>query len=228
MNNKLLVVEDEAGLVTTLQDRLAAEGYRVEVAQDGGEGLERGLEQRYDLILLDIMLPGRSGFDICTNLRRQGVNVPIIMLTAKDQIPDKILAFKMGADDYVTKPFEMQELLARIEAQLRRTNGTASKHAGVYEIGPLRVDFRRMEIWRNEQQITLSAREFNLLRYLVEHRGTTISRDELLRNVWGYRATGQTRTVDVHVSWLRQKLEDDPKNPKYIVTVPGFGYRLEV
>jgi two-component system alkaline phosphatase synthesis response regulator PhoP len=227
MQENILIIEDEPGLVTTLGDRLRGEGYQVEVAQDGVEGLERGLAEPFDLIILDVMLPHKSGFDVCRDLRQRGVGTPILILTARGQTVDKVIGLKLGADDYLTKPFDMLELLARIEALLRRAPGTPLALSKVYKSGSLRVDFRRTEAMRDGEPVPLSAREFQLLRYFIEHRGATLSRSELLREVWGYRGAGITRTVDVHVAWLRQELEDDPKKPKRIVTMVGLGYRFE-
>jgi two-component system alkaline phosphatase synthesis response regulator PhoP len=227
MQEKILIIGDEPGLLTTLGDRLRGEGYHVEVARDGVEGLERGLAEPLDLIILDVMLPRKSGFDVCRDLRQRGVGTPILILAARGQTVDKVIGLKLGADDYLTKPFDMLELLARIEALLRRAPATPLAFANVYKSGSLRVDFRRTEAMRDGEPVPLSAREFHLLRYFIEHRGATLSRSELLREVWGYRGAGTTRTVDVHVAWLRQKLEDEPKKPKRIVTVVGLGYRFE-
>jgi two-component system alkaline phosphatase synthesis response regulator PhoP len=224
MDKKILLVEDEPGLLLTLSDRLRSEGYHVETAADGPKGLERASSDQYDLIILDIMLPRKSGLDICRDLRQQGFTTPILMLTARGQVVDKVLGLKMGADDYLTKPFDMMELLARTEALLRRPAPLAA--AGAYQFGNLRVDLRSTAVSRDGEQITLSAREFQLLRYFIEHRGETLSREELLKNVWGYAALPATRTVDVHVAWLRQKLESDPKRPQYILTLQGLGYKF--
>lgn len=225
MNEKVLLVEDEPGLVVTLGDRLRSEGYAVEVARDGKQGLEQALHCPADLIILDVMLPKRSGVDVCRDLRQNGLGTPILMLTARSETLDKVLGLKIGADDYVTKPFDMQELLARIEALLRRaphTPGLGTVHC----FGPIRVDLRRAEVWRAGQRVALSAREFQLLRYFIEHRGATLSRQELLREVWGYESTTSTRTVDVHVAGLRHKLEIDPKRPRLILTLLGLGYKF--
>jgi two-component system alkaline phosphatase synthesis response regulator PhoP len=222
---RILLVEDEGGLVVTLTDRLTREGYAVENAADGERGLERAAGEAFDLVLLDLMLPRMSGFDVCRELRRRGVATPVIMLTARGQIADKVAGLKLGADDYVTKPFDMAELLARIEANLRRT--PASPHpAEGYAFGDVRVDFRKAEAMRDGHPIDLSAREFQLLRYFVEHRGATVSREELLNEVWGYHAMPSTRTVDVHVAWLRQKIEPNPRHPQFILTVHGTGYKF--
>jgi two-component system alkaline phosphatase synthesis response regulator PhoP len=222
---RLLLVEDEPGLVLTLTDRLSAEGYAVETTADGESALERATAEAFDLILLDVMLPRLSGFDVLRDLRRRSVETPVIMLTARGQIVDKVVGLKLGADDYVTKPFEMMELLARIEAKLRR--GPVSPHPTEgHQFGDIRVDFRRAEVMKEGAPIELSAREFQLLRYFIEHRGATLTREELLNEVWGYNAMPSTRTVDVHVAWLRQKIEPNPRHPQYILTVHGMGYKF--
>ena len=224
MGGKILVVEDEEVIRMTLGDRLESEGYTVEFAVDGEEGLQKATRNAYDLVLLDIMLPRKNGFDVCRDIRMAGVVVPILMLTARGQTIDKVLGLKIGADDYLTKPFEAMELLARIEALLRRANVPAA--AGLHKFGSLQVDLRGTSVSRDGKVVPLSAREFQLLRYFVEHRGTTLSRDVLLKEVWAYSTEAFTRTVDVHVASLRQKLEEDPKRPSLIVTVPGLGYKF--
>ena len=226
---RLLLVEDEPGLVLTLTDRLVAEGYEVETAMDAPSGLEAATAGGFDAILLDVMLPGGNGLDVCRTLRQRGLQTPILMLTAKGQVVDKVVGLKLGADDYLVKPFEMAELLARVEALLRRS--TAPPAAGAftgdaYRFGDISVDFRKAEVTRAGQPLEVSAREFKLLKYFVEHRGAALTRDELLNEVWGYNAMPSTRTVDVHVAWLRQKLEDNPRHPQYILTVHGLGYKF--
>jgi two-component system alkaline phosphatase synthesis response regulator PhoP len=223
---RLLMIEDEPGLVLTLADRLGREGYSVSTAQDGATGLERAVQEPFDVILLDVMLPRQSGFDVLRDLRQQGVDTPVIMLTARGQVVDKVVGLKLGADDYVTKPFEMMELLARIEARLRRAAPPATVDAEAYRFGAIQVDFRKAEVTRDGEAVTLSAREYQLLRYLIEHRGATISRDELLNQVWGYNAMPNTRTVDVHIAWLRQKIEPNARHPQYILTAHGLGYKF--
>ena len=223
---RILLVEDEAGLRITLRDRLEAEGYEVSAVGTGDEGAHAGLNGQFDVILLDVMLPGKSGFDVCRDLRQAGVNTPVLMLTARGQTVDKVLGLKLGADDYVTKPFEMIELLARVEALLRRNVNSSVVAGSTYQFGDVRVDFRRTEVTRGGEPVTVSAKEFQLLRHFIEHRGTTLSRDVLLQEVWGYDSTPSTRTVDVHVAWLRQKLEPDPRKPKWIVTLHGMGYKF--
>ncbi len=227
MSKRILLIEDEPGLVMTLTDRLRSEGYAVESAADGETGLARALSEHFDLIILDVMLPERNGFDVCRDLRQRRNQTPVIMLTARGQIVDKVVGLKLGADDYLAKPFEMIELLARVEALLRRAPGeNAQAEDGVYEFGRVQVDLRRSEVLRNGEPVDLSALEFRLLRYFVEHRGETLSRDTLLNEVWGYNALVSTRTVDVHVAWLRQKLEEHPRHPKHILTVHGLGYKF--
>jgi two-component system, OmpR family, alkaline phosphatase synthesis response regulator PhoP len=222
---RILLVEDEAGLVLTLSDRLTGEGYAVESAADGESGLERACREPFDLVLLDLMLPRMSGLDVCRELRRRGIETPVIMLTARGQLVDKVVGLKLGADDYVTKPFEMAELLARIEAKLRRAPAIPHPVEG-YAFGDIVVDFRKAEASRDGQQMELSAREFQLLRYFVEHRGATLTREELLNEVWGYNSMPSTRTVDVHVAWLRQKIEPNPRHPQFILTIHGIGYKF--
>jgi two-component system alkaline phosphatase synthesis response regulator PhoP len=222
---RLLLVEDEPGLVLTLTDRLVREGYAVETSADGESGLERAAADAFDLVLLDVMLPRLNGFDVLKELRRRGIETPVIMLTARGQVVDKVVGLKLGADDYVTKPFEMMELLARIEAKLRRAPLTPHPAEG-YQFDVVRVDFRRAEVTKAGSPLELSAREFQLLRYFIEHRGATLTRDELLNEVWGYNAMPSTRTVDVHVAWLRQKIEPNPRHPQFILTVHGMGYKF--
>jgi two-component system alkaline phosphatase synthesis response regulator PhoP len=222
---RLLLVEDEPGLVMTLSDRLAAEGYDVEAATDGESGLQRASSDAFDLVVLDGMLPLRDGFDVCRSLRQRGVTTPILMLTARGQVVDRVVGLKLGADDYLVKPFEMAELLARVEALLRRAPRALPPNDG-YRFGEIGVDFRKAEVTRGGAPVELSAREFKLLKYFIEHRGAALSRDELLNEVWGYHAMPSTRTVDVHVAWLRQKLEPNPRRPEYIQTVHGLGYKF--
>jgi two-component system alkaline phosphatase synthesis response regulator PhoP len=223
---RILLVEDEPSLVLTLTDRLESEGYRVETAGDGNVALARVEELPFDLILLDVMLPGKNGFDVCRDLRQRGVAVPILMLTARSQVTDRVVGLKLGADDYLTKPFEMIELLARIEALLRRARTPIAPATGVYAFGPIEVDFRRAEVTRDGAPLSLSALELKLLRHLIDNRGLVVSRDELLDQVWGYGASAHTRTVDVHVASLRQKIEPQPSRPQYIVTVHRLGYKF--
>ena len=226
MSARVLVVEDEPTLVLTLTDRLRAEGYDVASAGTGEEGLRLALEGPFDIVLLDVALPGRGGFDVLRDLRQQRVETPVLMLTARGQIVDRVLGLKLGADDYVPKPFDMMELLARIEAVLRRRRNAPPAASGTFAFGDVRVDFRRAEVLRAGLPVDLSSLEFKLLRYFVEHPGALVSRRELLEHVWGYPAVLQTRTVDVHVASLRQKLERHPSKPEHIVTVHRMGYRF--
>ncbi len=225
MNENILLVEDEEALRMTLGDRLRSVGYVVDFACDGNEGLSKATDLPFDLIILDVMLPHRSGFEVCRDIRKAGLATPILLLTARDQTVDKVLGLKLGADDYVTKPFDTLELMARLEALLRRVPGHASQ--GIYRVGPIRMDVRSTEVLRQGKLVSLSAREFQLLRHLLEHPGATLSRGELLQEVWGYEDGTYTRTVDVHIASLRQKLEQDPKKPELILTVPGIGYKLK-
>jgi two-component system, OmpR family, alkaline phosphatase synthesis response regulator PhoP len=223
---RVLLVEDEPGLVLTLTDRLRSEGYVVSSATDGPAGLAMAARDGYDVILLDVMLPGASGFDVCRDLRQQGITTPIIMLTARGQVVDKVLGLKIGADDYLTKPFDLLELLARIEVQVRRTAAVAGKSAAEYRFGDITVNFRKAEVTRAGEPLDLSAREFLLLKYFIEHREATLTRDELLNEVWGYHSMPSTRTVDVHVAWLRGKIEPNSRHPQYVLTIHGMGYKF--
>jgi two-component system, OmpR family, alkaline phosphatase synthesis response regulator PhoP len=225
MTERILLVEDEEDLRMTLSDRLKAEGYALETAADGEQGLRKAMEGAFNLIVLDVMLPKKNGFDVCRDLRKAGVTTPILMLTARGQLVDKVLGLKIGADDYLTKPFEVLELLARIEAHIRRGT-TPGKDADVLQFGNLRIDLKGTTVYRNGKVVPLSAREFRLLRYFAQNPGTTLSREVLLKEVWGYNEDTFTRTVDVHVGSLRQKLEKDPKQPALIITVPGLGYKF--
>jgi two-component system, OmpR family, alkaline phosphatase synthesis response regulator PhoP len=226
MAAKILIIEDEPGLVTTLRDRLRKHGYTVTVARDGETGLEMAQRDPVDLILLDLMLPGKNGLSVCAELRKAGSGTPILMLTARRQTKDKVAGLKAGGDDYLTKPFQMVELLARVEALLRRPPAIPDPAPARHQFGSIVIDTRSTEVTRDTQPVPMSAKEFQLLRYFVEHPNVTLSREELLREVWGYGDRPPTRTVDVHVAWLRQKLEHDLKNPRYIVTVVGFGYKF--
>jgi two-component system alkaline phosphatase synthesis response regulator PhoP len=223
---RILLIEDEPGLVLTLTDRLRAEGYDTASATDGPSGLRRALSEAWDLILLDVMLPGMGGFDVVKEIRQQKVTVPVIMLTARGQVFDKVLGLKLGADDYLTKPFEMLELLARVGAQLRRAAASAAPGARRHQFADIVMDVRKAEVRRQGQVIDLSAREFLLLKYFIEHREATLGREELLNEVWGYHSMPSTRTVDVHVAWLRQKIEPNVKQPQFIITMHGLGYKF--
>ena len=224
MNENILLVEDEEGLRMTLSDRLRSEGYVVDLAVDGQEAFEKATQLPFDLIILDVMLPIRNGFDVCRDVRQEGLATPILLLTARDQTAEKVVGLKLGADDYVTKPFDMLELMARIEALLRRS---VVVDQNVYQFRSIRIDVRGTKVTRDGIPIYLSAREFQLLLYFAERVGVTLSREEILREVWGYEAETFTRTVDVHVASLRQKLETEPKRPELIITVPAVGYKFE-
>lgn len=225
MMSKILIIEDEPDMVVGLRDNFELEGYAVSVARDGDEGLKKALEEKPDLIVLDLMLPKMSGLDVCRNLRKSGCDTPILMLTARGQELDKVLGLEVGADDYITKPFSLNELLARVRAHLRRASHEVAtiEH---YSFSDVAVDFQKFKASKNNQPIELSPREFELLKFLVNHRGETVSREQLLDAVWGYEAMMYTRTVDNHIAKLRQKIEDDPENPAFILTVHRVGYRF--
>ena len=225
MNYKILLIEDEPGLILTLTDRLRSENFDVTSATDGEIGLQTALSGSFDLIILDVMLPKKNGYDVCRDLRQKSFTTPILMLTARGETLDKVLGLKLGADDYLTKPFEVVELLARLEALLRRSPAPKNP-AENYAFGSVAINFKRAEVTKNNQPIELSAMEFKLLQFLIENGGAVHSRDKLLDAVWGYDAMPSTRTVDVHVAWLRQKLEDNPKYPQFIQTVHGLGYKF--
>ncbi len=226
MSSRILLVEDEPGLVLTIADLLTAEGYAVETATDGPTGLSRALGERFDLLVLDVMLPGKSGIEICRELRRQGKDVAILILTAKSQLTDRVVGLKLGADDYMVKPFEPPELLARIEALLRRVKRENLTPVVCFEFGSVVIDFQKGLARKAGEPVGLAGKELDLLRYLIDHRGAVVSREELLREVWEYQPGVSSRTIDVHVAWLRQKLEDNPQNPRHIHTVRGVGYRF--
>jgi two-component system, OmpR family, alkaline phosphatase synthesis response regulator PhoP len=225
MNRRILLVEDEPGLTLVLSDVLRSEDYAVEAAQDGERGFQIAASEYFDLLILDVGLPKKNGFDILRDLRQRGISTPAIMLTARGHVVDKILGLKLGADDYLTKPFDTGELLARIEAILRRSPAPAPT-SDVYVFGDVRVDSRSAVVARAGEPVDLTAREYQLLRFLIEHREMILSRDELLDKVWGYDTMPTTRTVDVHIGLLRQKLEPTPRLPQYILTVHGLGYKF--
>jgi two-component system alkaline phosphatase synthesis response regulator PhoP len=225
--DSILLVEDEYALRMTLGDRLRKAGYVVDCASDGDDGLIKATNEPFDLIILDLMLPKRDGLVVCRDIRSAGLITPVLMLTARGRTADKVDGLKIGADDYVTKPFKMAELLARVEALLRRApSRPASPAPTMRQFGQVRVDVRGTEVTRHGEPVPLSAREFQLLRYFLDHDNVTLSRQDLLTRVWGYSASAFTRTVDVHIAALRQKLEDDPKQPKHFLTVQGVGYKF--
>ena len=227
MPGSILLVEDEYALRLTLGDRLRKEGHAVETAADGVEGFEKATQLPFDLIILDVILPRRDGLTVCRDIRASGLITPMLMLTARGQTSDKVNGLKLGADDYVSKPFNMQELLARIEALLRRVPIKPATQSEPVAFGSIRVDLRGTEVTKDGKIVNLSTREFQLLRFFVENAGTTLSRVDLLTRVWGYSASTFTRTVDVHVAGLRQKLEDDPRQPRFFLTVQGLGYKFK-
>jgi len=225
MTARVLIVEDDDAMAVALEDGFRYDGYDVTLARDGEAGLELARSTSPDLMILDVMLPKMTGLDVCRRLRGDGSKVPIIMLTARGQEIDKVLGLKLGADDYVTKPFSFMELLARAEAVLRRAGALADPSA-VADVGGLHVDFSRHVAQRGDEPVELTPREFSLLRYLVEHRGEVVSREDLLDAVWGYETIPFTRTVDTHVAKLRKKIERDPANPELLITVHRVGYKL--
>ncbi|MEK7216961.1 MAG: response regulator transcription factor [Chloroflexota bacterium] len=231
-DKSILIAEDEVGLAATLHYRLTQEGYRAEIATDGQQALELARSMRPDLLLLDLMLPVLDGLEVCRILRKES-SFPILILTAKGDEVDKVVGLELGADDYVTKPFSMRELLARIKALLRRSVLAAPAPDAnqatreVLTAGGLRLDLTAHRAWREDRSVDLKPREFELLAFLMQNRNRAFTRDHLLERVWGYDTPIDGRTVDVHVRWLREKIEEDPSNPRLLVTVRGVGYRFE-
>lgn len=221
----ILIVEDEPNMRLGLKDNLEFEGYEVDFANDGEAGMQKILDNDYSLILLDVMMPKMSGFDVCKTIRKKGITTPVILLTAKDQEIDKVLGLELGADDYVTKPFSVRELLARIKAVLRRGDNLRTEDVKV-QIGRIEVNFQNYTALENNNSVQMSHREFEILNYLWKHRNKTVSRDDLLEKIWGYDETPTTRTVDNFILKLRQKTEKDPNHPQIIITVHGIGYKL--
>ena len=226
MSSRILLIEDEPGLVLTVTDLLSAEGHEVESASDGEAGLRKASGGGFDLIVLDVMLPKKTGYEVCRELRQNGIDTAILMLTAKTQVVDKVVGLRLGADDYLSKPFHPAELLARVEALLRRVQKENRIPVQKFQFGDVEVDFERSEVTKGGQRIPLAGKEIQLLRYLVDHRERVVPRDEILQKVWEYRSEVTSRTIDVHVAWLRQKLEQDPQFPKFIQTIRGRGYRF--
>ncbi len=226
MNSRILLVEDEPGLVLTVSDLLMNEGYDVDSAMDGEAGLLKATTEQYDLIILDVMMPKRNGFDVCRDLRQRGYDTAILMLTAKTQVHDRVVGLKLGADDYLNKPFDPSELLARVEALLRRVKKEGRTQVRTFEFDDVQVDFESGQVTRAGAPVALAAKELQLLRYLVDRRGKVVTREELLQNVWEYQSDVSSRTIDVHVAWLRQKLEENQQTPKHIHTIRGKGYRF--
>jgi len=225
VNGKILIVEDDRTLLNVLKYNLTKEGYSVVTAVDGVEALEVARRDKPDFIILDIMLPKMSGFEVCRILRKE-MTVPILMLTAKTEEIDKVVGLEIGADDYMTKPFSMRELLARIRAMLRRVEMQVPT-TGTLKLGDIEIDISRHTITKGGNILSLTPKEFDLLAFLAKNKGLVFSRDQLLEKIWGYDYPGDTRTVDVHIRWLREKLEDNPAKPKRLVTVRGVGYKLE-
>jgi DNA-binding response OmpR family regulator len=223
--SKILIVEDEPDMVLGLKDNFEFEGYEVVTASDGASGLERARSLKPDLVILDIMLPKLSGLEVCKTLRGEGFQTPIIMLTARGQEIDKVVGLELGADDYVTKPFSIREVLARVRAILRRTDGMP-KRLSRYRFADVDLDFETYAATKGGVALDLSPREFDLLRYLIERKGETVTRDRLLEDVWGYDSYPSTRTVDTHIAKLRAKIGDSGTEPKFILTIHGAGYKF--
>jgi len=226
MKKKILIIEDEKELISGLKLNLDFEGYDVIWALDGQEGLNKALEEKPDLILLDIMLPQKNGLEVCRELRGQNVTIPIIMLTAKGEEVDKVVGLEIGADDYITKPFSVKELLARVKAHLRRGKGEEKNNPSVYRFDDVEIDFIHFKVKRKEKELDLTSLEVEILKYFVAHRGEVVTREALLNEIWGYERYPSTRTIDNHILKLRKKLQDDPAKAKYIFSVYGEGYRF--
>jgi DNA-binding response OmpR family regulator len=222
---KVLIVEDDQAMAVALRDGFSYEGYAVQVARDGATGLQLARERGHDLVILDVMLPRMSGLDVCRQLRSAGNDTPVIMLTARGQEIDKVLGLKTGADDYVTKPFSFLELMARVEAVLRRASKPAEETESV-SFGDVEINFKTFEASKGGHAVELSPREFKMMKYFAEHRGEVVTRDQLLDHVWGYEGLPLTRTVDMHIAKLRQKIEDTPSDPRHIITVHRVGYKF--
>jgi len=222
--NKVLIVEDEPDMILGLKDNFEFEGYEVLTATDGQSGLEKARKERPDLVVLDVMMPRMSGLEVCKALRSEGFDRPIIMLTARGQEIDKVVGLELGADDYVTKPFSIRELMARVRAVLRRSEG--KKRLARYRFGDVELDFEVYRATRGGESLDLSPREFELLRYLIERKGETVSREQLLEDVWGYDSYPSTRTVDTHIAKLRAKIGDSGSEPRYVLTIHGLGYKF--
>ncbi len=229
MKKKILIIEDEQGISMAVKDELEFEGFEVRLAENGLQGLEAILDDRPDLVVLDLMLPGKNGFEICKEVRRRGIETPIVMLTARTQEVDKVRGLDLGADDYVIKPFSLAELVARIRAVLRRYEKTGvpeGEGAQTCQVGQLRVDLRKQAVFKREEKIELTLKEFQLLALLFRRRGEVISRDDFLDTLWGQDVYVTHRTIDTHMVALRKKIEDDPAHPQYILSVRGIGYKF--
>lgn len=224
---KILIIEDEEAIQIALEDDFVLEGYEVELASDGINGLQKAENPEIDLIILDIMLPGMNGFDICKKLRSRNIQTPIIMLTAKGQEIDRVVGLEIGADDYVTKPFSPRELQARVKSIFRRMEAASQVNIqDIFFFKRLKVDFRQYECYKNDEKVNLTMHEFELLKYLIQNRGRVINRDELLDKVWGQDVIVSPRTIDTHMTNLRKKVEDEPDSPQLIISVRGVGYKI--
>jgi len=226
MRKKILIIEDEEDLVKGLKLNLADEEYEVDWASDGLEGLRKALQETPDLIILDIMLPEKNGLEVCRELRQKNIRIPIIMLTAKGEEIDKVVGLEIGADDYITKPFSVRELLARLKAHLRRAEREVNTPASIYSFNDVEIDFAHFKARRKGKELDLTSTEMDILKYLIAHRGEVVTRDDLLDKIWGYDSYPTTRTIDNHILKLRKKIEDDPAHPRYILSVYGGGYRF--
>ena len=223
---KILVVEDEPGMQMGIKDNLEFEGYQVHAADDGEQGLSLLLENKYDLIVLDVMLPKMSGFELCRTIRKKGFQLPVILLTAKSEEIDKVRGLELGADDYITKPFSLREFLARVKAVLRRNPHTKEQNQCITTIGKLDVNFQHYQAFYKGIEVKMSHKEFSILEFLLENKNQIVTRNDLLEKIWGYHEFPSTRTVDNFIVKLRQKIEDNPNEPKIILTVHGAGYKL--
>lgn len=226
MEEKILIIEDEEDLVKGLKLNLADEGYEVDWASNGEEGLRKAMEETPDLIILDIMLPKKNGLDVCRELRQKNIFIPIIMLTAKGEEIDKVVGLEIGADDYMTKPFSIRELLARIKAHLRREKREGKTVPEVYLFGDVEIDFTHFKVKRKDKELDLTSLEAEILKYFIAHQGEVITREALLDKIWGYEKYPTTRTIDNHILKLRKKIETDPSHPEYILSIYGEGYRF--
>jgi len=225
---RILIVEDEEAMRNGLKDNLEFEGYEIETAEDGKIGLSKINNNKYDLIVMDVMMPNLSGFEVCKKIRSAGNKTPVILLTARGEEIDKILGLELGADDYITKPFSVRELIARIKAILRRTENSTNNDSNnvLLNLGRLKLDFTNYAAYENESEVSMTHREFELIKYLYERRNQTVSRDDLLKNIWDQNVFTTTRTIDNFIVKLRQKMEEDPNHPKIILTVHGIGYKM--
>jgi len=226
MNKKILIIEDEPDLVKGLKLNLSDEGYEVNWAVNGVEGLRKAIDEAPDLIILDIMLPEMDGLEVCRKLRQKNIDTPVIMLTAKGSEIDKVVGLEIGADDYMTKPFSIRELLARIKARLRHSEREMKAVPELYLFGDIEIDFARFKVRRKGIELDLTSLETDILKYFIIHRGEVVSRNDLLDKIWGYESYPTTRTIDNHILKLRKKIEEDPSHPRYILSVYGGGYRF--